>query len=146
MNITDQFSNPNANQYIAALNEVLEILDHVSTHVVLVEDTPSNKRYTAEYNGDKAYIRIMNSNAIINICRGKDGSRRRIELYKTDAETKAALEILQEQLNLQSKLDSIMKPSAIIDVPFKTINVPHQIISVPQRIMRVGSIFDTKQY
>jgi len=146
MNITDQFSNPNANQYIAALNEVFEILNHVSTHVVLVEDTPASKRYTAEYGGAKAYISIKDTNAIINICYGKGGSRRRIELYKSDADVKEALMKLQEQLNLQSKLDSIMKPSAIIDVPFKTINVPHQIISVPQRIMRVGSVFDTKQY
>lgn len=127
------------NAQIAALKRLSEILDHVSTRVVLVKKTPTNERYTAEYGEDKAYINITDLNTTINIVRAGKKIFHQIVSQTNDVEVKSALSALKDQLALQSKMGPLMSKPGIIGVHTETAKIKFKTLKAQHQTLRVDS-------
>ena len=108
---------------VTSLDEFVDMLDHISTRVVLVKDDHNEKLYSVEYGKDKAMVSIRGSNAIINVSYNGKLNVNRIVLRE-----KPELIKLQKQLELQSKIGPMMSAPGIINVHTKTLKVQQQML------------------
>ena len=128
----------NACQDMVALNKVLEMLDYISARVVLIEKTPAGERYSVVHDKDGAYVYITNTGATINIFRDNNMVLRGIVSAKNGAGVQSALDSLRNSLDLQSKLEQILKPSKIIKIKPKTLEVSSGTLKVASGTLKVA--------
>ena len=134
-----QILKQDANQDMVVLDKVFDILNHVSTRVVLVEDTPKHKKYSVAYGVDKASIVMTDTQTIIGISCNNQAGHYEIVHSENNLNVKTALEKLQKQLSLQSKLEHIINRDKKIIIQPKTLPVSAKVLEVENKTLRVAS-------